>query len=279
MLRQFSRRRRACRRSGHVLTRLSRVRGVNRVMSVHWVTWRRVGVTHSLRRAAENVSLSVRLYVIPGLCVDDARGVKEARMLLRPVVWVHFATAIGWCWRVHWNCVHRRHGSWRRVWRRWSHAVGCGSVRRARHGPASDSRRGLGLVDSRLRVHVLGWSNVSQLRVVGRLWEIVRVGAGVVADEMEVLATGRCDTERLLHETVWLVAVAIWAFAVRVASCGAVRRLAARPLDQWWCWRCASSLALHFSVGQEAARHSARTPRLAVCPSPHAGLALVPHEH
>jgi hypothetical protein len=52
---------------------------------------------------------------------------------------------------------------------------------------------------------------MSQLRIVGRLWEVVRIRAGVVADEVEVLAARCGDTEGLLHETVGLVPVAIWA--------------------------------------------------------------------
>lgn len=96
---------------------------------------------------------------------------------------------------------------------------------------------------------------------------------------MQVLATGGCDAERLLHETVWLVTVSIWTLAFRVTIRGALGRLAARPLDKRWRWCSAASLSFHFAICQEAARHATSTPGFSICPPPHACLALIPYEH
>jgi hypothetical protein len=87
------------------------------------------------------------------------------------------------------------------------------------------------------------------------------VRASVIADEVEVLSTGCGDAERLLHETVGLVAVSIRTL-VRVTIVGAIWSLAARSF-RCLCWRCETipaSLAFHFPVRQETPRHSAGTP-------------------
>jgi hypothetical protein len=86
------------------------------------------------------------------------------------------------------------------------------------------------------------------------------------------------DGEGLLHETVWFVAIAVWAF-IRIAVL-AGRGSSTGALGSLYCWYKAisSPLALHFSIGQEAARHAACTPGFPVRPSSHASLPLVPYE-
>jgi hypothetical protein len=136
-------------------------------------------------------------------------------------------------------------------------------------------------VDRRVWIHPFDGYDMAQLGIRRGLWQLGRVGMGprVVGDEVEMLARRGGDAERLLHQAVLLVAVPIWAVAIHllvlVAAPPAVRRLA-----------CPSSvvelasatLALHFSVCEEAAGHSAGAPRLAIRPAPHAGLSLIPHE-
>jgi len=52
---------------------------------------------------------------------------------------------------------------------------------------------------------------VTQLRIAGRLLQVLRDGgrAGEVADEMQVLAVGGGDAERLLDKTIGLVAITV----------------------------------------------------------------------
>lgn len=225
------------------------------MLSVDRVARRCVGMANSLWRTIESMLLWVRRHVVAGWCIDGL--VEEAWMpsavrMTRMTSW--------WCRRVHWDGIHGSYWARVCVWRGGTHSVSRSGVGRPRHRSAGDGGRSLCLGDCGLRVHVLRRPNVSQLRVVGRLWEVVGVRAGVVTDEVEVLAAGGCDTEGLLHETVWLVAVPIWALTVRVAIRRPLRRLAAGPLDERWCWCGASSLALHFAICQEATRHSACAP-------------------
>lgn len=85
------------------------------------------------------------------------------------------------------------------------------SVARRAHRSASNGRNGALLVNSRLRVHALFRANVAKLGVVRRLHEVLRLlgRARVIADEVQVLAVVGGDRERLLHETIRLVAVAV----------------------------------------------------------------------
>lgn len=92
---------------------------------------------------------------------------------------------------------------------------------------------------------------------------------------MEVLAVVGSDGERLLHEAVRLVAVAIGS-AVRVLVVGCLGGIAAGILVEA---ARATSLALHLTVGQETSRDTAGAPGLAVSPSAHARLALIPDKH
>ena len=113
----------------------------------------------------------------------------------------------------------------------------------------------------------------------GRLLQRNRIGARVVADEMQMLSTRGGDAERLLHQTIRLVTIAVWPLALRVSGGRPVWRLAARSLGCWLAEVAATALALHLPVGQETARHTTRTPRFAVCPAPHACLSFVPDKH
>jgi hypothetical protein len=155
--------------------------------------------------------------------------------------------------------------------------VDCVGVARGAHRPTSDGRNSTLLVDSRFRVHALFWADVAKLRVIGWLHEMLGLlrRAGVVADEMQVLTVVRRDRERLLHQTIRLVTVAIRS-AVGVLLIAGCRGCLTGVLVET---TAATSLALHFTVRQETARYTAGTPRFAVGPSAHASLALVPYEH
>lgn len=74
-------------------------------------------------------------------------------------------------------------------------------VRRPRHRAASDDREILLVVNGRLWIEALLRAHASQSWVIGWLEEIRGVGMrpGVVAYEVEMLTSRRCDTERLLH--------------------------------------------------------------------------------
>lgn len=91
---------------------------------------------------------------------------------------------------------------------------------------------------------------------------------------MEVLASGGGDAKGLLHKTVGLVSISLRlaVILVLVATAARVGRLAGVSSTG----EATTSLALHFAVGQEATRHSAGAPRLAVGPSSHAGFSLIP---
>lgn len=77
------------------------------------------------------------------------------------------------------------------------------------------------------------------------------------------------DAERLLHEAVRLVTVAI----------RAVITFRALSLDSGRTWSTpagTTTLSFHLSICQKAARDAAGAPRLSICPSAHTCLALVP---
>ena len=83
----------------------------------------------------------------------------------------------------------------------------------AGHRTSCDGGDGILLVNCRLGVHALLGADVTQLRITGRLLQVLRDGgrAGEVADEMQVLAVGGGDAERLLDKTIGLVAVTVGA--------------------------------------------------------------------
>ena len=121
-------------------------------------------------------------------------------------------------------------------------------------------------VNSRLRVHSLYWNDVSKCGISCRLRQLRLIGvrSGIVADEMEVLAAGGGDTERLLHESVWFVSVSVGSFTIQIliliASSSAIWCLSRNPPGWWRYELTSSSLALHFSIGKKASRNSAGTP-------------------
>lgn len=78
------------------------------------------------------------------------------------------------------------------------------------------------------------------------------------------------DTERLLHQTVWLVAIAIW------ASVGVVLRSHHAVAVGILVETGATTLAFHFTIGEKASRYSTRAPGFAVSPSSHASFAFIP---
>lgn len=92
-----------------------------------------------------------------------------------------------------------------------------------------------------------------------------------------MLAARGGDAKGLLHETVGLVAVALGLVVVHVFL-GTRARVGRLAISSAIWAKATSSLALHFTVGEKATRDSAGAPRLAVGPSTHAGLALIPDE-
>lgn len=92
---------------------------------------------------------------------------------------------------------------------------------------------------------------------------------------MKVLAVVGRDGERLLHEAVGLVTVAIGS-TVRVLVVRCLSGIAAGILVEA---ARATSLALHLTVGQETSRYTTGAPGFAVSPSAHARLALIPDKH
>ena len=166
--------------------------------------------------------------------------------------------------------------------------MGSAGVWRAWHRAAGDSRHIGGFVDGRLGIHSLLRADVLEGWICGGLLKRRSggLGPGVVTDEMEMAAIRGGDTERLLHEAVGLVAVAIRTVGAvlvglavlttvrRVGTVGSIALLALR-----WSKAAAAALALHLAVGEKAARDSAGTPRLAVSPPTHARFAFIPYKH
>lgn len=150
------------------------------------------------------------------------------------------------------------------------------------HRRSCDCRAGR-FMDGGLWIHPSDGYNVTQLGIRRRLREFWRVGvrSSVVGDEVEVLAGRGGDAERLLHQAVQLVSVAIRTIAIHllvlITPPSAVWCLSRSP-----CWRrrelSSPALALHLAVGEKAARDSAGTPRFPIRPPPHAGFPLVPDE-
>ena len=147
------------------------------------------------------------------------------------------------------------------------------------HRRARECRGLVGLAHARLGIHALDRHYASKRRVGGWLRQVglAGLGPGVVGDQVEVLAVGGRDAEGLLHQAVCLVAVPLGlaVVLVLVATAARVGRLAGGAPSRA---EASASLAFHLAVRQEAARHAAGAPRLAVRPPPHAGLALIPHE-
>lgn len=99
--------------------------------------------------------------------------------------------------------------------------------------------------------------------------------ARIITDEMKMLVVRGCNTERLFHQAVGLVSVAVGSFF-------SVHIIATISATVWsfgrWCESATCSLALHLSVCQEASRNSTGAPTFAIGPPSHACLALVPHK-
>lgn len=185
---------------------------------------------------------------------------------------VHGRMMIGAVGRVvRWRGVHR---TWRsparrtvghgtvcvlRSWRVRSADV-CRLMRRVGEGwtghrTSCDGGDGILFVDSRLGVHALLGTNVTQLRIGGRLLQVLRngCGAGKVADEMQVLASGGGDAERLLDQAIRLVAVTIRTIIRSIVFFGS-RRLGSSAEGA------SAALAFHLAVCEETARYTTRAP-------------------
>jgi hypothetical protein len=136
-----------------------------------------------------------------------------------------------------------------------------GHVRRLLHRRAREGRRAVGLAHARLRVHSLDRDNASQGRVVGRLLELrlARLRTRVIGDEMKVLATGGGDAERLLHETVCLIAVSLGLSIILILVTTASRVWSFTTTSSVG-REASASLALHLAVRQEASGNSTGAP-------------------
>jgi hypothetical protein len=236
-----------------------------------------------VRRMREMTAHVWRSVVVRDGSVRRVRGVAH-RVAITGMRWVLVVRTVV---RVRRRCVHRT-GRCPRAWVRrvaiartsvhgWWLVVSSVRVARRSHGSTSDSRNSALLLNSRFWVHALFWADVAKLRVVGRLHKMLRLlrRSRVVADQMKVLAVVGGDGEGLLHEAVRFVAVAIGS-AVGVLVVGCLGGIAAGILVET---ARATSLALHLTVGQETSRDTAGAPGLAVSPSAHARLALIPDKH
>lgn len=96
----------------------------------------------------------------------------------------------------------------------------CRGEGRPAHGTSRDCWNIGLLVDRRLWIHALLRADVTQGWVLRRLHEGLRRGARarVVADQVEVLSLRGGDAERLLHQTVGLVAIAVVGHGVFVRA-------------------------------------------------------------
>ena len=96
-----------------------------------------------------------------------------------------------------------------------------------------------------------------------------------------MLAFGCGNAERLLHQAIRLVPIAIRAFAIHVgifiARSITIRRLPTHSSGHRHKVSTAS-LALHFSICQETPADSTRTPAPSVGPASHARFSFIPHE-
>lgn len=94
-----------------------------------------------------------------------------------------------------------------------------------------------------------------------------------------------CYAERLLHQSIRLITIPVWAvlsschFEIRVTPAGAV-----------WCFPCScrrqrggkttsATFPFHLSIRQETPRYPTCTPRFPVRPPPHTCFSFIPHEN
>lgn len=130
-------------------------------------------------------------------------------------------------------------------------------VSSASHRTPSHNWEILLIVDSGLGIQALLRSYVAQSGIGSRLLEGEggRVCAGVVADEVQVLTRRGGNTERLLHQTVGLVSIAIRTFVGTVASFFvATSAVGGLPYSRYSLrYTAAASLALHLTICQKAA--------------------------
>lgn len=154
-----------------------------------------------------------------------------------------------------------------------------------RHRSTHRHREVLLTITCWLRVETLLRSYLSQHRINSGLLQVGgrRFGARVVADEVEVLASGSRDAEWLLHQVVRLISVTIGSLICPVTKLLIIFRCGLRCLagSGYGALRniATSVLALHLSVRQKAAGDSTCTPWFAVSPSAHACFPLIPDEY
>lgn len=84
------------------------------------------------------------------------------------------------------------------------------------------------------------------------------------------------DGERLFHQPVWLISIAVRSASIGIGiSSSASDTVAIRSLVE----AIATSLAFHLAISEKAAGDPACAPGLAISPSAHASLSLIPYEN
>lgn len=130
------------------------------------------------------------------------------------------------------------------------------------------------LVHSRIWIHALLRSNVPELRIVRGRHQTIRSGrrSREIADQVQMLTLIGGNAERLLHQTIGLVAIPVW------PAIGVVFRAHHAVAIGILVEARAATFAFHFAIGEKTSRHATRGPGLSVRPSSHASFTLVPYK-
>jgi hypothetical protein len=118
--------------------------------------------------------------------------------------------------------------------------------------------RRVGLGEARLGIHAFRGNDVAEGRVVGRLHQVERP-AGVVCDQVKVLAGRIGDAEGLLSQAVGLVPVSI-RLAVVVILVTTATRIGSLPCASPPAAKRVPPLSFHLPICQEAAGYAASAP-------------------
>lgn len=130
------------------------------------------------------------------------------------------------------------------------------------------------LVHGRIWIHALLRSNVPELRIVGGRHQTIRSGrrSREIADQVQMLTLIGGNAERLLHQTIGLVAIPVW------PAIGVVFRAHHAVAIGILVEARAATFAFHFAIGEKTSRHATRGPGLSVRPSSHTSFTLVPYK-
>ena len=139
--------------------------------------------------------------------------------------------------------------------------LGGNIVGRLLHGRPGKRWRLVRLPHARLGIHALDWDDAPKGRVVGRLREIglAWLWARVVGDQVKVRPIRCRDAERLLHQTIGLIPVAL-RLAIVVVLITSPARLPILVGSPPGGAEATASLALHLPVRQKTPRNPASTP-------------------